>query len=369
MMARLLLVIVLLAGLHGCATFSLEGPPPSIQELDTWMDNHQYGRVLQALNRVPQDHPDYVHYAARRTAAELRAKQYEESILKDVAKAEKQGDWASAISIIDTALDNYPGSLRLSKKRVELIGHQQQRAKALNAEALLARSDWLLNELPLLEQKVKHSPVDITQQWSLSQLKNEITSTVTKLISTATGLFEYDDVDLIDRCLQQARKLGPSANDIKTIALLEDRLAIRRDDLKRQRIAREARKSIKHSAKLKKKRTKRINALLKKANAAIKKNRLITARKSITELNRIAADNPEVIRLDAYINARIDTLVKQMSDRGDLLYRQEKIKSAKKVWEEALTLDPDNKDLKKNINRAKRVLEKLDKLRKQQAPG
>lgn len=368
MMLRLILVLALILGLHGCATFSLDGPPP-ISQLDSWMDKHQYGKVLNVLSKVPQNHPDYIHYAARRNIAEERARIYEDSILKDVSKAEEKQDWPNAIATIDTALDNYPESLRLSQKRVELIGHQQRRAKVLSAEALLARANWLENELPLRKQQSKRAPVDISLQWSLNQVENEIKKTRAKLIATATDMFKYGELDIVDRCLQQARKFKPSANDIKTIALLEDRLAVRRDDIKRKRLAKEARQSIQHSTALKKKRTKRINSLLKKTNRAIQKNDLITARKNIEVLNRIAADHPEVIRLDAYISARIDTLVKQMSDKGSMLYRQEKIEPAREVWQEALALDPDNKKLRENIDRATRVLKKLERLRKQQTPG
>ncbi len=369
MIFRLLAVLALVLGLHGCATFSIDGAPPPVSQLDAWMDNHQYGKVLNVLSKVPQNHPDYIHYAARRNIAEERAKIYENDILKDVSKAEKQQDWPAAIAIIDTALDNYPESLRLSQKRVELIGHQQRRTKILSAEALLARASWLENELPLRKQQSKRAPVDISLQWSLSQLENEIKNTRAKLIATATDMFKYDELDIIDRCLRQARKFKPTATDIKTITLLENRLAVQRDDIKRKRLAEEARKSIQHSTALKKERTRRINTLLKKTNSAIQKNDLISARKNIEILNDIAADHPEVVRLDAYINARIDTLVKQMSDKGSMLYRQEKIEPARQVWQEALALDPDNKKLKENIDRATRVLEKLERLRKQQTPG
>ena len=369
MIARLFLLTALLLGLAGCSTFTLNGPTPSIAELDTWLDNNQYSRVLSALQHVPRDHPDYVHYTARRNAAETGAKRYEKSVLANVAKAEMKKDWAAGIALIDKALHNYPESLKLSEKRVALISRQQRRSKVLSAEALLARTAWLQSELPLREQKAKRSPVDISLQWSLGQVQNEIKTTVSKLIATATDLFEYNEVDLIDRCLSQARALKPGKIDLKTISLLEDRLAIRRDDIKRKKLAREAYESIKHSKKLKKSRKNRIRHLLKRTNAAIKKNNLILARKNIDKLNRIAADNPEVIRLDAYIHARIDALVKQMSEKGSMLYRQERIASAKKIWEEALALDPDNKKLSDNINRASRVLKKLQKLREQQAPG
>ena len=86
---RLVPVLALILGLHGCATFSLDDAPPPISQLDAWMDSHQYGKVLNVLSKVPQNHPDYVHYAARRNIAEERAKIYEDSILNDVSKAEK----------------------------------------------------------------------------------------------------------------------------------------------------------------------------------------------------------------------------------------------------------------------------------------
>lgn len=369
MSIRLLLLIALLLGLSGCANFPLNSQTPSIQQLDTWLDNHQYGRVIAAVRSVPQSHPEYVHYSARRSAAESRAVRYENSVLSDVASAEGKGDSHTALSLIDKALDNYPESQKLSTKRTALLAMQERKSRVLSAEALLARATWLENELPILEQRAKHSPVDIRLQWTLGQTQNEITSMVSQLITAATDLFEFSEVGLINRCLKQARNFKPGKNDLKTISLLEDRLVMRQADIKRKRLASMARDSSLHNTKLDKEKMKRLALLLKETNRAIKQNNLILARKNIIELNDIAADNTEVIRLDAYIYARINTLVKEMSEQGSMLYRQEQIEPAKKVWEQALTLDPDNIQLKENIQRASRVLEKLKKLREQQTPG
>jgi tetratricopeptide (TPR) repeat protein len=55
-----------------------------------------------------------------------------------------------------------------------------------------------------------------------------------------------------------------------------------------------------------------------------------------------------------------------MTAKGNSLYRQERIAEAKAVWEKALRLDPDNRELKTHIERATRVLIKLQNLRKAQ---
>lgn len=352
--------------LAGCSTFPLRGAPPTIAELDVWLDNNEFGRVVAALNEVPRDHPDYIHYAARRTAAEQRAREYEEKTLGEIAVIESRKDWPAAITLTDEALANYPESLPLSRKRVELISKQQHRARILSAESLLARTDWLQNELPLLRQKARNAPVDIPLQWSVSQLENELRTSVAKLISTATDLFEYSEYDLVQQCLDRANELSPNPNEVTTINLLQERLIVRRAEERQKQLVLEKQRAQQLTAEQRAEQNKRIKALKHKTQLALTRNDLSTAHQHAVELKRLLPDDIEVLQLHSEINSRIMIVVDKMIAQGNSLYRQEKIADAKKTWEKALTLDPGNRELIANIQRAERVLQKLDDLRESQ---
>jgi hypothetical protein len=250
-MTRSILTLILASLVAGCASLQLPGTTPDIQTLDQWLNSHQYGRVMKTIDDIPQDHPDYVHYAARRTAALQLARQYEASVLAGIADDEKEQDWASAIVQLDEALANYPESYVLKTKRAELFSKQQHRTRKLNAQALLARSKWLENELPLMRKRAKDSPVDISLHWSLGQLEKELASSKNNLIMSATELFEYNEYDLVQQCLDRANALGTDKNEQNTIALLQERLNSRLAEIRRQKHAiQQKREKQRKSAKL-----------------------------------------------------------------------------------------------------------------------
>jgi hypothetical protein len=51
---------------------------------------------------------------------------------------------------------------------------------------------------------------------------------------------------------------------------------------------------------------------------------------------------------------------------GDAQYRAEEILPALKTWTEAMSLDPENPEVRKRIDRANKVLANLEALKRQQ---
>jgi hypothetical protein len=352
--------------LAGCATLQLPGSQPDIQTLDRWLDNHEYGRVIKAIDELPQDHPEYIHYAARRTAALQRASQYEAAVLAEITDDEKKQDWPSAIAQLDTALSNYPESQLLQKKRAELFSKQQHRTRKLNAEALLARAEWLQNEIPLMKQRAANAAVDISLHWSLGKLEKELAAMADKLIVSATELFEHSEYALIQRCLDRATILGTNPNEQNTIILLQERLNTRRAEIQQQQLALQSKRKQQLSHVQKSNNQKNIRKLLAMTRLALENNDLYSAQAHVSRLKRDAPTDSEVKHLYQKIHTQIRAEVDEMTAKGNSLYRQERIAEAKAVWEKALRLDPGNRELKTHIERATRVLTKLQNLRKAQ---
>jgi len=58
-----------------------------------------------------------------------------------------------------------------------------------------------------------------------------------------------------------------------------------------------------------------------------------------------------------------DLQVLQLISHGDRLYREEHIEDALAIWRQAASLDPDNSGIKRRIERANRVIERLQQIR------
>jgi tetratricopeptide (TPR) repeat protein len=93
----------------------------------------------------------------------------------------------------------------------------------------------------------------------------------------------------------------------------------------------------------------------------VERHDLYNAKKHANALKRLSPDNSEVKLLNERIHTLIKMDVEKLTVQGNSLYRQERFAEAKSVWEKALRLDPENSALKANIERAARVLNKLQK--------
>ena len=67
-------------------------------------------------------------------------------------------------------------------------------------------------------------------------------------------------------------------------------------------------------------------------------------------------------QLDKVVGTRVEELVAS----GDALYRAEKINPALNVWNEALTLSPENQEIRERTIRANKVLARLEELKRRQ---
>ena len=78
------------------------------------------------------------------------------------------------------------------------------------------------------------------------------------------------------------------------------------------------------------------------------------------------SNNSEVLAAQNSVEQVIDVRVRELLIKGDAEYRAEQILPALRSWTEALSLDPDNQELRERIERANKVLTRLESLRRQQ---
>jgi tetratricopeptide (TPR) repeat protein len=338
-----------------CSMLEVQGSIPSIKKVDAWVADDEYGRALTSLEHIPANNPNFAAYVSKRKEVESLAEKYEQRVLKELERISDKQDSASKLSLLDRALDKYPASDVLREQRKVLLREHLRRVRKLDAEALLVRAQLLYNKLPLHEQDARESSINISAHFKLQSMRGEISDMHNRLMAMASLLLDDNELGLANRCLSQARQFPADQASLDKLEVLQKEIDGRLKLIAEKKIKRVTRQKKHYSKKLQ-----------RDINEAIRANQLVKAGKLLDELEKLAPDNPNYLKLKLQHREKVGVIVKESITRGNALYRQEKIYQAKKVWEEALKLDPKNKTLQNSISRAKHVLDKLRNLRRQQ---
>lgn len=350
----------------GCAVLNVSGDVPSLEQINQWVANDEYGRALSALEHIPHNTPRFAAYVNKRTQILVKAAKYERQIQLTAKKDIEKQDWTAALAIYDEALLKYPGSEMLRKQQSVLLKKQHRRVRRLDAEALLAHAQLLYNKLPLSQKNVRQSPINIAAHIKLQNLQYELADMHVRLLAMSRQMLDDSNIKLANQCLLQARQLA--TNEKSLLAIDVQQLAVKKKaTLIKDKKARAASKAKQRkSAKLRAANSARITHLNKEITKLISSSRLQKANRLLQEFAHIDAEHPTYLKLKLRHREKVDQIVNIKMAQGNALYRQEKIEQAKQVWEEALRLDPENHTLRNQIERAQQVLKKLETLRNEQ---
>lgn len=353
-----------------CTLLDVQGGAiPSMDRINAWIANDEYGRALSSLEHIPADTPHFSAYINKRKEVISLASLYEQRILMELEKITDKEDSASKLSILDRALEKHPNSEILREQHKTLLREHLLRVRRLDAEALLVRAQQLYNKLPLHEQDARESPINFSAHFKLQSMRGEISDMHNRLMAMAGLLVEDNDLSLANRCLSQARLFPADQASLTKLNILQKQINDGLLVLEKEQHDRLKHASEKNIERMTKEKKALARKLQDEISTAIKDQRLIDAGKLLNELGRISPDNPNYLKLKIEHREKVSVIVKKKITLGNALYRQEKILQAKEVWEEALILDPDNKTLQTSILRADHVLDKLKNLRLQQNTG
>lgn len=350
-----LFLIFSLISQTACSFLEVHGGIPSMNKIDAWVADDEYGRALTSLEHIPANTPNFTAYVSKRKEVALLSVAYEKRILRELTEIPDQQDTATRLSLLDKALEKHPASDVLRKQHKVLLKQHLRRVRKLDAEALLVRAQLLYNKLPLHEQDARESAINLSAHFTLQNMRGEISDMHNRLMAMAGLLVEDNELAVANRCLSQARQFPSDLASLEKLEVLQKQIDERLKKIAEKKIKRQTKKKETYSKELQ-----------NDISDAINSNKLITAGKLLDKLGRLSPNNPDYLRLKLLHREKVSVIVKRNINRGNTLYRQEKIKQAKKVWEDALKLDPNNQTLKTSILRAKHVLDKLKNLRQQQ---
>ena len=354
-----LLFILYLVTQVGCVqTISFAQVEPQLKQ---WEKNREYGRSLDTLAHIDPRDPDYARAARLRNKVEKQAAEFEQEVVNQAQQNQQKGDWASALNQYDEALTKHSRSAIIKDGLVKL--HQQQRdvLDRLGKNLLIQRGEWLLNVLPIYQDIVRVNPRSNPAKNRLDRILAEAVQISSELTRLGDKALANNDFETAEERLSLAVKLNnsPAAEEgLKKLRSLQKLTADRQAELvlEKQKQAREKQENIKRS----------LNNRVKRYQTAFAAQDFITADKQLLAIEKLDNQFPGLAAMRTKLNKAVADKVVRLFENGVRAYSRGEYEQAAKEWRAALILDANHQQAQENLQRAEKVLEKLEYLKQKQ---
>jgi tetratricopeptide (TPR) repeat protein len=347
--------ILLSIALSGCAELHLVRPGMT-EQVDTWLVEKEYGKVLEYIEILPSSHSNYAAFQARLPEIRRLAANFEEEIVSRGEELTVQEQWQDALEVYETGLAKLPNSATIEAALAGFLATRAARLEGLRTEVLLAKGDWLTRDTPLQREIARVDPHDPQAHRRLNEKSREVEKAAGELYSCGQQALARGEHDLALRCLKLAHTLTPT-REIGT-ALARTKVAVAVQMAKRHGENQRNSQAGEASA---------IRHIVDAYEKAYANGDLLQARKHVSKLSSLEPEDTAIKRMEADLEAAIAFKIKRGIETGRTLYSRGQIQPAVDAWSELVPLEPDNEELNAHIARANRILDKLDKLKKKGA--
>ncbi|MGD8908872.1 MAG: tetratricopeptide repeat protein [Chromatiales bacterium] len=271
----------------------------------------------------------------------------------DIARQlEAQGRYGQAIAVLEEAIakdgkaQSYTQVLREIRLRQNIVEQE------LEDQLLISRTSALKNQIPILEQLKRSDPNREAYAKRLEETRQQLLRIRKSLSECGWRHFKKNNV-LAKACLTLALSLEENEQDERLIAYLLDEH--RQNVQKTQTVERAKRKMAwKH----------RNQQRFEEAQRLYDTGQLKESRRVLKVVLKEHPHNNEAKELLSNVESRLKRYIENLMAAGDRLYREGEIEGAKATWQAALSIDPQDPLAREKIERAQRVLDNLENLRK-----
>ncbi len=344
---RLVLLVLMLLQLASCASYYASRPEVA-ERIDRWLAEDRYGLVLDTIEAMKPNHPQYRLLHRRLPAIRRQAQAYARRMAREALALARQRKWQQALARYDEALAHYPQSRYLKQERARFLADREAWLGRLDRKWLQYQGEWLLKALPLQREIVATNPRNRVQQERLKKLQALRHETARGLARHGLKAMEQQNFVLASRLLGLANELEPTPRTriaLSRIQTRSARAASHRDEDTRRRLQHLRRQQFRQ--------------YLGYFDEAFSRGDWLEARAYLEELRRLDPKSAEVKQRARRLKERIDSHVAQEMERGERQYSQGEFEQALKTWQAVQPLAPDNRRLAENIARARRVIANL----------
>ena len=344
-----LLLLLLLLLLSGCAEVNnirlLQDRP---EDLDALLQNNEFARARLLTGKYPS-----IDTIEIQTTIITLESEYEGSVYNRARELESAQNLLGAVGLLTDALQKLPHSTLLRRLRADL---EEQRSM------LLARAEFLLGQQELYQQQAGLQPPSFLQSREYTRQQAEALEISARLIDHAEYAQLEDDMISAKYCLQLSLQLDESERAATMLAGLQEQ---EKADLLSMQQAVSSKQARIRRDKTRDEKTE-TRQLLEATQQALEENKLQTAQATLAKIPTSTSKDSAVVAVQDSLDQVVSVRVKELLLTGDAQYRAEEILPALKTWTEAYSLDPENPEIRKRIDRANKVLANLGELKRQQ---
>jgi hypothetical protein len=357
-LTHILAMVLALLSLTACSqmdTMRIGQDKP--EDLEPLVASHEYARARQLTGKYPA--LDTLETQAWITAQES---EYEATVFAEARKLESENDLLGAVTLLSGALQKLPHSTLLRELRNGIEQERVEQLKANERKQLVSRAAFMLEQQQLYANKVNLESPSFSQRWENKRNAKEALELSSKLLEHGQYAMQNDRLDIAMECLQLSTALNPTDEADNLISEINTT----RESRKQVEIKKASIKKAKKRRKVKQKQKDMTRVLVEETQLALAKHDLHAARAAYVQIPASSLQHSEVI----YVRDKLDDAIKRRVDEilvaGDAQYRADQVLEAVRTWTEGLSLDPENPELRERVERANRVLAKLEQLKRQQ---
>jgi len=315
-------------------------------QIDLWLKQAEYTKALDAISYVNKNHPQYTQLQKRKVLIQQAAFKFEKVKLREIDAHIKARDWQTAEKSLNYSLAKLPDSKKLQTAHREFIRKRAQYLKSLYYQLYINKAEWLVKNKGVQTELSAAMPDEKAGEKALQQHKQETEKVYQQLVVCGIEGMNIGDLELAEQCFLLAEELKPSEALRSSI-----------NDIQRELSRIEKRVTLVLSQKARE--------LLNKAKTTMQSGDFRGSLKIYRKIPQTDKNHTLVRSFKQELNTRIKDKVTSRVDMGRKLYSQGEIKQALAIWNDIRELDPNNEYLLNHIERAQKVIDKLEQLKDQ----
>lgn len=353
-----LLLAILLPAMVGCAQMDsirlgLDRP----EDLQTLITQHEYARARQLTGKYPS-----LDTAETQTWITTRESEYEAAVFSDARTLEKDNDLLGAVQLLSDALQKLPHSTLLREQRNTIEQARVEQLKTNEREQLVSRANYMLEQQKLYMDMVNLETPSLGQRWEHKRNEKEARELSVKLLEHGQHAMQTGRLAVAENCLQLSSSLHPSQQADTMLSEIREIQNSRKQIAKKQATVKQEKKQ----QKVKLRQESKTRVLVEETRQALARKDLQVALATFLQIPPSELQKEEVAAVHDKLEQDISARVNDLIIAGDAQYRSDNVLGAVRTWTEGLSLDPDNQELRERVERANRVLARLEVLRRQQ---
>jgi hypothetical protein len=359
-MSRLarLVAAVLLPVMAGCSqmeTIRIGQDRP--EDLEPLIKQHDYARARLLTGRYPSlDSVEIQAWITREESA------YEATVFSEARTLEKNKDLLGAVQLLSGALQKLPHSTLLRELRYKIEQQRVEQLKTNEREQLVSRATYMLEQQKLFQDKIHLESPSLGQRWEIQRNAKEAGELSAKLLEHGEHAMQNDNLDIAESCLQLSVALQPSPRADELLAETRAIKASRKQVASKQATI----KKVKKRQQIKQQQKNETRILVEETQQALARDDLQVARATFVQIPPSAREHKEVRAIQDDLDEAVNAHVNKLIIAGDAQYRSDDVLGAMRLWTEGLSLDPENTELRERVERANRVLARLEELKRLQ---